>query len=469
MEPTGLARVLLAGGGGLLVVGVLTASLAPSAAGLAVILLLAHARFAADAAFAATTLRYKRRVLEPVLHEGEAFHVEIDGRDSALPPGVRVSARDLRPAETPALDDPTVEGADTATYTLLATAKGTHTFTHVVADLLDARGLWRARRLVPLETTVHALASLEAIEAGRRLAKRDPLDASAKSPVGLLVRDLEFESLRAFAPGDRLRDVDWKRYAKVGALLTKTWEKELEATVLVLLDAGRTMRAADDRASKLDHAATLALELVEAAIDRNHRVAFAAFDELDVVDDVPATRDRSLPRRLAERLADLPARLLAARRLDVGLPDDAPADAGEVAFLAAVQGLAARAPARPRPGVAVATERAIAGLGDQKLFVVLFTDLETLPDATLKSVATLAERGHRVVAVVLPGTSYRAPPAEPRLRDLENAYRERATRRRARTALARRGVRIVEIDPGTTAAAIAAAARKDPNARGGVR
>lgn len=466
MQPTWTARVAMACCGALFLAAAVSLTITPAVLALAALAYLLHARAAAAAAFDASAPRFSRRVLEPVLHEGTVFHLELDPSASALARGVAMSFRDQCPAGVRALAPPRGEGLATLRYAARPSAKGSLRFREVRVLLLDGTGLWRTTRRVPVATSVQVLTSLDALAAGRLLARRDPLDASARSPVGLLLREMEFESVRDFSPGDRLRDVDWKRVALHRRLLTRTWEKEMEATIAILVDAGRTMRARHGGVAKLDHVAALALEVAEAAAERSHRLGYLAFDELGVVDEMPPSRDRGTPRRLAQRLSDLPGRLLARRRLDVGLPDDAPLDEAETGFLAVLARLRG-APVAARPGVPAAVNRLLATAGADRLLVVAFTDLERVPVATLQGLGRVAAAGHRAVAVVLPGSRFHAPPDQPRLRDLENAYREEETRRRGRATLLARGVHVVELGPEESALPILRATReKEPAGRG---
>lgn len=415
--------------------------------------------------------RLSRRVVEPVLHEGLPFHVELDATRSSLPEGARLLLEDHLPPDLEALDPPRGEGPSVVRYRVRPSAKGTRAFHEVHVALRDRLGLWETRRRVPLETRLPVLSSLEDLRKGRVLARREPLEASARSAVGLLLRDLEFDTIRDFTPGDRLRDVDWKRVALHQRLLTRTWERELEPTVALVLDAGRTMRTRHGGPSKLEHAATLALEVAEAAAERSYRLGYLAFDEVAVVDELPATRDRGVARQVAQRLANLPGRILARRRLDVGLSGEAPVDDEETDFLGALGALrGAPAAARARTGVAAATQRLLAAAGDDKLLLIVFTDLERLPDPTQQALARVAAAGHKVVAVVLPGSRFHRAQGPPvRVRDLENAYREEQTRRRARSALVARGVRVLELGPESSAAPIVKASGKEARRRGGGR
>jgi uncharacterized protein (DUF58 family) len=56
-------------------------------------------------------------------------------------------------------------------------------------------------------------------------------------------RSLDFEDLRAYVPGDEVRDIDWKATARVGAPLIKRHVATRRQQLLFVADTGRNMAA----------------------------------------------------------------------------------------------------------------------------------------------------------------------------------------------------------------------------------
>jgi uncharacterized protein (DUF58 family) len=56
-------------------------------------------------------------------------------------------------------------------------------------------------------------------------------------------RSLDFDDLRAYAPGDEIRDIDWKASARVGAPLVRRYAAVRKQTVVLVADTGRGMAA----------------------------------------------------------------------------------------------------------------------------------------------------------------------------------------------------------------------------------
>ena len=87
----------------------------------------------------------------------------------------------------------------------------------------------------------------------------------------------EFESLRDYASGDDVRQLDWKATARRARLIVRNQEAERNQTVLLLLDCGRLMNATEDGVAKLDHAVNTALLLAHVALARGDRVGLCTF------------------------------------------------------------------------------------------------------------------------------------------------------------------------------------------------
>jgi len=90
-------------------------------------------------------------------------------------------------------------------------------------------------------------------------------------------RGSEFARLRDYAQGDSVRDVDWKATARRGRPVTRVMESERSPTVLIGVDAGRSMAARVDGLTKLDHAVNAALFLAFVAVRNGDRVGLVVF------------------------------------------------------------------------------------------------------------------------------------------------------------------------------------------------
>lgn len=90
---------------------------------------------------------------------------------------------------------------------------------------------------------------------------------------------LEFAQYRAYEPGDELRRIDWKLYARSDRYFVREAERDSPLTVWAIVDASASMRqrdAARPDGSKLDAAKTLAACTFELALRQGDRFGLLA-------------------------------------------------------------------------------------------------------------------------------------------------------------------------------------------------
>src|SRR5436305_3590966 len=74
---------------------------------------------------------------------------------------------------------------------------------------------------------------------------------------------VEFADYREYSPGDDLKRLDWRAFARSGRYVIKRYEEESNLRATLLLDASRSMKYCSKRSamSKFGYAATLAASL----------------------------------------------------------------------------------------------------------------------------------------------------------------------------------------------------------------
>ncbi len=108
---------------------------------------------------------------------------------------------------------------------------------------------------------------------------------------------LEFAQYRAYEPGDELRQIDWKLYARSDRFFVRESERESPITVWLLLDAtasaGQTDRGAAAR-SRLQHMRELTACVVQLALQQGDRFGLLAIngDGLRLVPAAHGARQR---------------------------------------------------------------------------------------------------------------------------------------------------------------------------------
>jgi uncharacterized protein (DUF58 family) len=88
----------------------------------------------------------------------------------------------------------------------------------------------------------------------------------------------EFAHHRQYAPGDAIRDIDWRVYARTDRYYTKLYEAETNFDCHLLLDASSSMRYASGKVSKLEYAKFLAASLAYLVLKQRDSVGLCVFD-----------------------------------------------------------------------------------------------------------------------------------------------------------------------------------------------
>jgi uncharacterized protein (DUF58 family) len=89
---------------------------------------------------------------------------------------------------------------------------------------------------------------------------------------------VEFASYREYAPGDDLRRLDWRAYARSNRHFVKQYEEESNLRATILLDASASMKYGEGSMTKYDYAATLAASLASLCVMQRDAVALSVFD-----------------------------------------------------------------------------------------------------------------------------------------------------------------------------------------------
>jgi len=170
-----------------------------------------------------------------------------------------------------------------------------------------------------------------------------------------LGHSMDFAEHRGYAPGDDIRRLDWRVYARTDRYYVKEFEADSNADFTLVLDVSRSMSFGSEGLTKLDYARILAACLAYFARAQRDRVGFAAFDT-ELVSYVPPSAKH------------LPAVLHAIDRLAAGRP-------GQLAG--------------PLLQVAEASRR--------RGLVVLVSDLYQDPEVVLAAVSSLGRRRSDVI------------------------------------------------------------------------
>ena len=125
---------------------------------------------------------------------------------------------------------------------------------------------------------------------------------------------IDFAEHRGYVPGDDIRRVDWRVYARTDRYYVKQYEADTNTNVSILLDVSRSMQFASRGIPKLEYASFVGACLCYLAQRQRDRVGIITFDN-DIVSHVPPSAKHfnvtlhTLDRARAERPGNLVATL----------------------------------------------------------------------------------------------------------------------------------------------------------------
>ncbi len=166
---------------------------------------------------------------------------------------------------------------------------------------------------------------------------------------------IDFAEHRAYMPGDDIRRIDWRLYARTDRYYIKLFEADTNANFVVLLDISASMSYGSHSLTKLDYARYLAACLTFFSSQQRDRVGLVTFDH-EVVDWVRPSM----------------------KHLDTSLHVLDRAKAG-------------------RPGSLAKPFLQVTELLGRKGILVLISDFYEDPDRVIQAVAPLRARGHDVI------------------------------------------------------------------------
>jgi len=117
----------------------------------------------------------------------------------------------------------------------------------------------------------------------------------------------EFAQHRQYVPGDELKHIDWRVYARTRRYFLKQYEAETNFTAHLLLDASSSMRFASGPVSKLEYAKFMAAALAYLIVSQRDSVGLGVFDDqlrqyvepkgsVEVIANIAAALERARPR-----------------------------------------------------------------------------------------------------------------------------------------------------------------------------
>jgi len=140
---------------------------------------------------------------------------------------------------------------------------------------------------------------LESLELRARALVEGSMHGLHRSPY--LGMSVEFASHREYTPGDDLRHVNWKLYARHDRLYIKEYDADTNLNLYLLVDCSASMGCANSGRSKLHYAASLAAALAHLALKQHDAVGVTLYAD-EVLSHLPP---RARPNQLEAVLASI--------------------------------------------------------------------------------------------------------------------------------------------------------------------
>jgi len=118
---------------------------------------------------------------------------------------------------------------------------------------------------------------------------------------------LDFAAHREYMPGDDIRKIDWRLYARTDRFYIKEYEAETNVNVFFALDASRSMDYGSQGITKLAYAKILAACLAYLSAGQRDRVGLGVFGETLTEYVPPSVRHRRLVLAALDRTTPEPA------------------------------------------------------------------------------------------------------------------------------------------------------------------
>jgi uncharacterized protein (DUF58 family) len=278
----------------LFLTGVLFANLTFGLSGTAIIIYLVFVKQNFYSALSRVELNIVRRPLEPIRFANKPFTISVEIKNNSELP-IRVQVKDKIPdgcyvaagtSEGSAYLQP--QASYKLKYVLRAKDKGLYAFNVLETTIIDHSRLFACTRDVELLGEVRVHADLKSIRDAKRIAKYKSLELYGKPRTFMgRFREFEFETIRDYIPGDRLRDIDWKSTSRLLKLMTKVFAREISMPTTILLDCCKSMRFTRAQYHcKLDHAVFITAQLAHILQMQGNPVGLITFDEHKILHSI---------------------------------------------------------------------------------------------------------------------------------------------------------------------------------------
>lgn len=380
-----------------------------------------------------------------------------------LSAGMNKSVRDLPPKSILKLS-----------YSLVPNKRGPLVIPGMKIARNDSLGLFDEEQIIEHPTVINVHTEKGSFDAARRMAGKEHLEFSGmgRNPA-VVLRELEFDGIREYVPGDRARDILWKVFPKLNKLMTKTYRKEGSLKTMVFVDCSRSMRLKRSKVAKVDHAVDLSMQLSNVLISSFYPAGVAIFDEIKVLKKAPPALGRHQFERIVQVLREAPSSMEESEggtvRTEETESNKTPepkqtslkASAEGKEFLSALDRIATKG---TRPALGIGLEGGIKEIiannrGREQLYIII-SDLVSSRDAVIAGAKLCKSTGNKMLVIQTYDDWYRNAEAVLDMPEAERLYGDLSDSLRIEATFRGLGVSYIRIGPADTASRIVRAIRR---------
>ena len=184
-------------------------------------------------------------------------------------------------------------------YVVRPTIKGDFRIGPVRVRSLDPLGLGAEDASLPVESRVVIAPPMEDLRRARLAPRRTrPWFGQVSSrQIGI---GTDFWGVRDYLPGDEVRRINWKAFARLDRLFSNEYEGERSGDVVIVLDARREAFVGTETDNPIEHGVRAALGIAENVLASQNRVGLIV--QRDVLDWVPPAFGRKQLYRILDHL-----------------------------------------------------------------------------------------------------------------------------------------------------------------------
>lgn len=481
MQSTPMGTVIISLSVAFGLVGVLFSNISWAVVSIALVAVYVYAHRVFVSELEGTDLELQRTVLDDLAFAGEpvAVRVELLNKHASA---IRGTFEDVIPEDASLGDGSNRSSLPIPprsilrlSYSIVPGRRGTAIIPGMRMARTDGFGMLTEEQFVERPSAINVHTQKESLNRARRMAGREHLEFSGtgRNPA-VVLRELEFDGIREYVPGDRARDIHWKLLPKLGKLMTKTYRKEGAVHTTVFIDCGRSMRLRPGKIAKIDHALDLSIQLSNVLLSGFNPAGVAAFDEVRIIDRIPPGLGRRQFEKIVNALRSVPGAKGAPDML--GRPASgqgrAPAKnrrskaneavaADSDSFLSTVDAFHTGTKRRPLGlGLEGGMKEIVArSRGQEQMFIVI-TDLISSRDAVLAGAKLCQDSGNKMLVINTYDEWYREPSSELDLPEADRLYEDMRGSLSIEGKLRGLGAKFIRIGPADSASRIVRTVRR---------